>query len=40
MRYTEVRLSRVAEALLQDLEKNTVDFVANFDDTLDRKSVV
>jgi DNA gyrase subunit A len=40
MRYTEVRLSRVAEALLQDLEKNTVDFVANFDDTLTEPSVL
>lgn len=34
MRYTEARLSRVAEELLKDLEKNTVDFAPNFDDTL------
>ncbi|MEO8446506.1 MAG: DNA gyrase subunit A [bacterium] len=34
MRYTEARLSRVAEAILEDLEKNTVDFTPNFDDTL------
>lgn len=40
MRYTEARLSRVSEALLQDLEKNTVDFVANFDDTLQEPSVL
>ncbi len=40
MRYTEARLSRVSEAILQDLEKNTVDFVANFDDTLQEPSVL
>ncbi|MEX1140102.1 MAG: DNA gyrase subunit A [Bacteroidota bacterium] len=34
MRYTEARLSRIAEELLKDLEKNTVDFAPNFDDTL------
>ncbi len=34
MRYTEVRLTRIAEEILRDLEKNTVDFVPNFDDTL------
>lgn len=34
MRYTEARLSRVSEELLKDLEKNTVDFAPNFDDTL------
>ncbi|MCD6231971.1 DNA gyrase subunit A [Candidatus Aerophobetes bacterium] len=34
MRYTEVRLSPVAEELLQDLDKKTVDFVSNFDNTL------
>ena len=33
MRYTEARLSRIAEELLQDLEKETVDFVENFDQT-------
>jgi DNA gyrase subunit A len=40
MRYTEARLSRVAEELLRDLEKNTVDFVPNFDDTLQEPSVL
>ncbi len=40
MRYTEARLSRVAEAMLQDLEKNTVEFRPNFDDTLTEPSVL
>ena len=34
MRYTEVRLSPVAMEMLQDLEKNIVDFIPNFDNTL------
>ncbi len=34
MRYTEVRLSRLAHELLQDLDKETVDFVANYDGSL------
>ncbi len=33
MRYTEVRLQRVAEAMLDDIEKETVDFQLNFDDS-------
>lgn len=33
MRYTEVRLSEIAGYLLQDIEKNTVSFAWNFDDT-------
>ncbi len=33
MRYTEVRMSRIAHALLEDLEKETVDFAANYDET-------
>ncbi len=32
-RYTEVRLSRTAEEMLEDLDKNTVNFVPNFDNT-------
>ena len=32
-RYTEARLSRLAEEMLQDIEKETVDFVPNFDET-------
>ncbi len=33
MRYTEVRLARSAEALLEDIDRDTVDFQANYDDT-------
>ncbi|HEY4643141.1 MAG TPA: DNA gyrase subunit A, partial [Bacteroidota bacterium] len=40
MRYTEVRLGRIAEEMLRDIEKNTVDFVPNFDDTLTEPSVL
>ncbi|MEO8666833.1 MAG: DNA gyrase subunit A, partial [Ignavibacteria bacterium] len=40
MRYTEARLSRIAESILEDLEKNTVDFTPNFDDTLKEPSVL
>jgi DNA gyrase subunit A len=40
MRYTEARLSRIAEEMLKDLNKNTVDFVPNFDDTLKEPSVL
>src|SRR2546428_1667402 len=39
MRYTEARLARMAEELLADIEKETVDFVANFDET-EREPVV
>ncbi len=35
MRYTEVRLSRIAEEMLVGIEKETVDFVRNFDNTLE-----
>lgn len=34
MRYTEVRLARIAQEMLKDIEKDTVDFVPNFDETL------
>ena len=34
MRYTEVKLARMGEEMLQDLDKETVDFVPNFDNTL------
>lgn len=34
MRYTEARLGRIANELLEDIDKETVDFVSNFDDTL------
>ncbi|MCI0449734.1 MAG: DNA gyrase subunit A [Chlorobi bacterium] len=40
MRYTEVRLARISETILADLEKNTVDFFPNFDDTLKEPSVL
>jgi len=40
MRYTEVRLLPIAELMLSDIEKNTVDFVPNFDDTLQEPSVL
>ena len=33
MRYTEVRLTKIAEEMLEDLEKNAVDFIPNFDAT-------
>ena len=33
MRYTEARLSRIAHALLEDIDKETVDFKPNFDDS-------
>ena len=34
MRYTEARLSKIASEMLRDIDKNTVDFYPNFDDTL------
>ena len=40
MRYTEARLSKIAEEMLKDLEKNTVTFTPNFDDTLKEPSVL
>lgn len=40
MRYTEVRLAPIAEELLRDLDKDTVDFVPNFDETLKEPSVL
>lgn len=40
MRYTEARLRKIAEDMLDDLEKDTVDFVPNFDDSLKEPSVM
>ncbi len=40
MRYTEARFSRIAEEMLVDIEKNTVDFVPNFDGSLQEPSVL
>ena len=40
MRYTECRLSKMGEHIMDDIEKNTVDMVNNFDDTLQEPSVM
>ena len=40
MRYTEARLKRAAEELLSDLDKDTVDFSPNFDDSLEEPTVL
>ena len=40
MRYTEARMQRMAEAMLQDIEKDTVDFQLNFDDSLKEPTVL
>ena len=40
MRYTEARLSLMGEAMMDDLEKETVDMTANFDDTLREPTVM
>lgn len=40
MRYTEARLSKIAEEMLRDIDKNTVDFVPNFDNTLKEPTVL
>ncbi|MDX2247679.1 MAG: DNA gyrase subunit A [Bacteroidia bacterium] len=40
MRYTEARLRRIAEEMLADLEKDTVDFKLNFDDSLTEPTVL
>ncbi len=40
MRYTEVRFSKIAEEMLVDIEKDTVDFRNNFDDTLQEPTVL
>lgn len=40
MRYTEARMHRMAEAMLQDIEKDTVDFQFNFDDSLREPTVL
>jgi DNA gyrase subunit A len=39
-RYTEARMSKIAEYMLTDIEKNTVDFMPNFDDRLQEPSVL
>ena len=40
MRYTEARLKKIAEEMLEDLEKETVDFQPNFDDSLEEPTVL
>lgn len=40
MRYTEVRMTRLAQYFLSDLEKETVDFLPNYDDSLQEPSVL
>jgi DNA gyrase subunit A len=40
MRYTEIRLARIAEEVLADLEKDTVDYVPNYDETLKEPSLL
>lgn len=40
MRYTEARLRKIAEEMLDDLDKETVDFTPNFDDSLTEPSVM
>ena len=40
MRYTEARLRKIAEEMLKDIDKDTVDMVKNFDETLDEPTVL
>ena len=40
MRYTEVRMSKIAELMLQDIDKETVDFVPNYDESLKEPAVL
>ncbi|HNH22893.1 MAG TPA: DNA gyrase subunit A, partial [Ferruginibacter sp.] len=40
MRYTEIRLQKLAEAMVEDIEKDTVDFQLNFDDSMQEPTVL
>ncbi|MEO8721730.1 MAG: DNA gyrase subunit A [Ginsengibacter sp.] len=40
MRYTEVRLERIAETMLDDIEKDTIDWQLNYDDTINEPTVL
>ena len=40
MRYTEVRMAKISEEMLEDIEKETVDFVPNYDESLKEPSVL
>src|SRR5574344_2604414 len=40
MRYTEVRMAKIAEEMLEDIEKDTVDFIPNYDESLKEPTVL
>ena len=40
LRYTEARMTRISEEMLRDIGKDTVDFIANYDDTITEPSVL
>lgn len=40
MRYTEARLAKISNELMEDIDKNTIDFRKNFDDSLDEPTVL
>src|SRR5918992_1141928 len=40
MRYTEIRMAQLAEEILADIEKETVDFIPNYDDSLKEPAVL
>ena len=40
MRYTEIRMRKLSHQMLADLEKQTVDFIPNYDETLDEPAVL
>ena len=40
MRYTEARMAKISEYMLTDIEKNTVDFMPNYDDRLQEPTVL
>ncbi len=40
MRYTEIRMRKISHEMLADLEKDTVDFIPNYDETLDEPTVL
>ena len=40
MRYTEVRMGKIAEEMLEDIEKDTVDFIPNYDESLKEPTVL
>ncbi len=40
MRYTEIRMARIAQELLADIDKETVDFLPNYDDSMEEPSVL